>query len=205
MDNSTPAAQPNHILPSLLEGAQELLGLENMQQVLTQVLEPHSDSRAQFALDDSPLSYAGLPNALEKRYGPQGGHGLAQRIGRSAFKYLLQRNGDNLGLTSVDFRLQREPQRMKTGLNLLAGQMASDCNDRITVSDTDTHWVWRSERCPVCWGRQASDVSCYLTVGLIQEFFAWAGSGRFYRVIENECRASGAAACTFWIEKKPLD
>jgi predicted hydrocarbon binding protein len=134
-----------------------------------------------------------------------GGRGLALRIGRSSFKYLLQRHGNELGLNSADFHLQRAPQRMKSGLHLLASQVASDSSDRITISDDDTHWMWRSERCPVCWGRQEKAACCYLTVGLIQAFLSWAGGGRFYKVVENECRATGAAACSFWIEKKPLD
>lgn len=202
MGISTATIQPNHILPILLEGAQEMLGLETMQQVLDLTLDAPANPAPE---GSSPLSYADLPAALEQRFGAVGGHGLALRIGRSAFKYLLQRSGDTLGLTSADFRLQRASLRMQAGLHLLARQMATDCDDRITISDVDSHWVWRSERCPVCWGRKASAVSCYLTVGMIQEFFTWAGGGRFYRVIENECRASGASACTFWIEKKPLD
>ena len=146
-----------------------------------------------------------LPIALEQRYGAPGGRGLALQIGRSAFKYLLQRRGDAMGMTSVDFRLQRTPQRMQAGLHLLAQQLIRDSGDQITISDTDTHWLWRSENCPVCMGRATGAASCYLTVGLIQEFLAWSGGGRFYRVVETECRAAGASACTFRIEKKPLD
>jgi predicted hydrocarbon binding protein len=110
-----------------------------------------------------------------------------------------------MGITSADFRLQRAPQRMQAGLHALAQQLMQDSGDRITLHATDTHWIWRSENCPVCRGRVTGAASCYLTVGFIQEFMAWSGGGRFYRVTETECLAAGAAACTFSIEKKPLD
>jgi len=207
----------------LAEGAQEMLGLEGFRQMFEQTagvgffplaaaLPAHHGSNgaaigasAGFPAHDEPLSVAGLPRALEQRYGAASGRGLALRIGRSAFKYLLQRRGDTMGLNSVDFRFQRAPLRMKTGLHLLAQELIKDSGDRITISEDAAYWVWRSERCPVCWGRETGEASCYLTVGLIQEFLAWAGSGRYYRVIETECRAAGAAACTFRIDQKPLD
>jgi predicted hydrocarbon binding protein len=208
MEHSTAYAQSEHISHSLIEGAQEMLGFDRLQLLDLPLAEaqllPQNGSRA-VQPGDSPFSLAGLPFALEQRYGAVGGRGLALRIGRSAFKYLLQRRGEAMGLTSVDFRLQRAPQRMMAGLHLLAHEMITASHDQIAISETDGHWVWRSERCPVCWGRHTGAASCYLTVGLIQEFLAWAGGGRYYRVMETECRAAGSATCSFWVEKKPLD
>lgn len=190
----TVSDQPEPIFQLFVEGAQEMLGLDHFQHVL---------DLPQTGLEHTPV--VTLPIALEQHYGAPGGRGLAVRIGRSAFKYLLQRRGDAMGLTSAEFRLQRAPQRMRAGLHLLAQQLIQDSGDRITIQDSETHWVWRSENCPVCTGRSTGDASCYLTVGLIQEFLAWSGGGRFYRVTERECRAAGASTCAFWIEKKPLD
>jgi predicted hydrocarbon binding protein len=46
---------------------------------------------------------------------------------------------------------------------------------------------------------------CYLIAGLLQEFTTWADGGRFYRIMETECRGNGSQACLYRIEKKPLD
>lgn len=180
----------------LMEGAQELLGADALRRMAW---------GSGVGAEDGCNQLAGLSLALEQQYGLAGGRGLALRVGRSAFKYLLQRHGEQLGFTSVEFRLQRAPQRLRAGLSLLAGRLAQECGDQIDVQEEAAHWVWRSQRCPVCWERHAQDASCYLTVGMIQEFMAWASGGRYHRVVETGCRAAGDLACVFRIDKQALD
>jgi predicted hydrocarbon binding protein len=203
MVNTSVTACSQQVVNILVEGAQELLGIEDLQRVID--LGGNRSARGRAAQVVTPFNFADLPHGLEKQYGLASGRGLALRIGRAAFKYVLLRHGDALGLTTVDFRLQRAPRRMLEGLRILSDQIMNECGDSIAIVDGEDHWVWRSERCPICRGRSTEDPCCYLMVGLLQEFLGWAGGGRFYPVREVECRAAGDLACTYNIYKKPLD
>jgi predicted hydrocarbon binding protein len=94
---------------------------------------------------------------------------------------------------------------VKTGLEAMAALMARLGDERVTISENERFWYWRSEHCPYCWQRTLREPVCYFTTGMLQEFFTWASSGRVYTVVELECRAAGAAACLFQIDKKALD
>lgn len=180
-----------------LEGAEDVLGAEKLRELLAGQLQ-----------DDLPISWtnaAPLLWRLEATYGAPGARGLAQRIGRAAFKYGVNRYGEQAGFHAPEFRLLPAPRRIATGLASMAQVLGEECNDTISVIDEGSYWLWRSERCPVCQGHTAPEPCCYLVVGMLQEFSAWAGGGRFYSVTETSCRSNGDPVCAFRIDKKPLD
>jgi predicted hydrocarbon binding protein len=148
---------------------------------------------------------AAVTQALEKMYGPRGGRGIALRSGRAGFKYVLRQNGVGIGITDLNFRLLPVPARLKTGLDALAGLMSKIGDEQVQVVENDQNWTWRSQHCPLCWQRSSNEPVCHFTVGLLQEFLAWASSGRVFSVNEIECQATGAEACLFQIDKKALD
>ena len=78
-------------------------------------------------------------------------------------------------------------------------------DEQVSVVENDQNWTWRSQHCPLCWQRTSTEPVCHFTVGMLQEFLAWASSGRVYSVNEIECQAAGADACLFQIDKKALD
>lgn len=192
----------------LLDGAIELLGQENFQRVMG--LLP---ADLAFSLDSSHSNHStwsaeavgAFLDMLDATYGELGGHGLALRIGRSAFKFGLKQFGDRVGLRETEFRLLPAPRRQSAGLAILARVIGEQLGDAIRVIDHGAFWEWRSERCPLCSSRHSAGACCYLTVGFLQEFMSWAGGGRFYQVTETACRADGSTACVFRIDKKPLD
>jgi len=146
-----------------------------------------------------------LAVGLEKMYGPRGGRGVALRAGRAGFKYILRQSGVAMGITDLQFRLLPVPVRVKTGLNAMAVLMAQQGDEQVSVTENERCWYWRSQHCPYCWQRALNEPACYFTVGLLQEYFSWASSGREYSVSELECQAAGAAACLFQIDKKAID
>ncbi len=171
----------------LLDAAQEILGKETLHSVIERVSQ-----RGQSALAAGPFL-----RALEEIYGAPGGRGLALRIGRATFRYGLKYFGEKAGFHTTEFRLLPAPRRLKNGLQTLARLVAEESGGRISVSDGEDYWLWRMDT--------SSSQNCFLIAGLLQEFTTWAGAGRFYRVVETECRASGCPACVYRIEKKPLD
>jgi hypothetical protein len=196
MVDSTFNAYPVVFGQMLLEGAQELLGPED----LSGWMKKWSCSG-----DLSARDLGRLLAALEETYGTMGAQGLAIRIGRASFRCVLQRFGDRVGFRTPEFRLLPSPIRLERGLRRLAALAADELGGEITVTDTGLHWLWRSAGSPIYGERVSGGLACYWTVGVLQEFTSWAGGGRFYQVAETECRGGGAPVCVFQIDKKPLD
>ena len=173
----------------LVEGAQELLDKESLQSIF-----------------QGPSSTCDLPQALEKRFGIRGGRGMAVRIGRFAFKYVLKYYGQSSGLLERSFRLLPASRRMSEGLNMLSQIFNQHFNEQIEVCEEGSYWLWRMHPKRHLGEAGSMDhVGCYLIVGLLQEFLSWAGGGRFHQVTEQECALTGGEACVFRLEKKPLD
>uniref|UniRef100_UPI0035AF68DE V4R domain-containing protein n=1 Tax=Promineifilum sp. TaxID=2664178 RepID=UPI0035AF68DE len=72
------------------------------------------------------------------------------------------------------------------------------------VVDRGTHFEYTVERCPHCWGQTARQPLCHVTVGLLHEALSAFGRGQEFRVAQTSCRAVGAAACVFRVEKEPI-
>ena len=191
------ARETSHVAAQVfLEGAQELLGDEHLSRFRNL---PVNGGR--FAFQD----VRALLQNLEEAYGAPGGRGLALRLGRAVFRHGLKELGGQVGFRDMEYRILPSPRRVEQGLKALAQVIGETFDSPVAVTDVDAHWQWRMEHCPVCQGCRTEDPGCYLLVGLIQEFTAWAAGGRFYRVRETQCRAAGDPACVFCIEKKPLD
>ncbi len=182
----------------LLEGARELLGTDYIQQI-TRSNPPFTEEH--WKLEEA-VSFLGV---LEKMYGETGGHGLAQRIGRAAFRYGMHEVGDQIGFRTLTFRLLPAPRRVENGLQRLARLVSHACGSTVTVTDAGAAWVWHSSGCSTCQQNACVGSCCHLMVGLLQEFASWASGGRYFRVTESQCQANGASACVFQVEKKPLD
>lgn len=186
--------EPRLSVHILFEGAQEVLGAERMQEVGNWL--PSSGGNASPAEETDRFLHA-----LEEIFGLPAVHGLALRIGRATFPYWLKYMGEQLGFRNREYRLLPAPRRINTGLQVLAGVMGELCGETVTLSDEGSYWQWRV----VDQLRPETSSACFLKVGLLQEFACWAGGGRIYPVTRTECRAAGSPACTYRIDKKPLD
>jgi predicted hydrocarbon binding protein len=145
-----------------------------------------------------------LQGALEAEYGPRGGRGLALRSGRACFTYGLREFGAELGLTDLAFRLLPLPAKLKAGSEAFAGLFNHFSDQRVRLENDGQNIIWRIERCPLCWQRQASEPACHLAVGLLQEALYWVSGGRYFNVTETECIACGDATCAIVIDPNPM-
>jgi hypothetical protein len=176
----------------LFEGAQEVLGVERMQEVKNLLLQggelrSPADETEQFL------------RVLEEKFQPPAVHGLALRIGRATFSYWLKYMGDQLGFRNQEYRLLPAPRRIDAGLQALAGVLGDLCGEDVILTDEGKYWQVVDRL------RSETASACFLKIGLLQEFACWAGGGRFYPVTQAECRATGSSACIYRIDKKPLD
>ena len=188
-------------------GVEEIIGQPGINAVLNlaEQLPQETSRKENSALRIDYENVAAIAEGLERMYGPRGGRGIALRAGRAGFKYLLRQYGTLMGIIDLNYRMLPVPVRLKTGLEALAGLMAKIGDESVTIGELESHWTWKAERCPHCWQRKVVDPACQFPVGMLQEFFAWASSGRVYGIHEIECMAAGGSACLIQISKKALD
>jgi predicted hydrocarbon binding protein len=142
---------------------------------------------------------------LEAMYGPRGGRGVALRIGRASFKYILRQFGEEMGFTSLDFRMLPPILKIRNGLCQLANKLSNLTGSSIKIIEEENNWFFQIENCPFCEGRHSAEPMCHFFIGFLQEFLAWTTGGKYYNIFERECRAINGRFCTIQIDKKALE
>lgn len=159
--------------------------------------------------DDLALGFdtavvSGVLAALELVYGPRGARGLAMRAGRTMFDRLIDGFDLPTGFNPLAFRLLPQQTRLKIGIPALARLVTQHSDVVCRVTDRGNAFEYAVERCPDCWGRKSRGPVCNLTVGLLLEAMSSFGRGQEFRVLQTECRAVGAAACVFRLDREPI-
>jgi predicted hydrocarbon binding protein len=176
----------------------EILGVDEARHLL--------DSAGRSDLSELPFSVIHkIHQLLAEQYGAPAGRGVAQRLGRAAFKYLLGSFGSELGLDALEFRLLPLRRRIDLGLDHMIQlfQQETDQTNRLE-SDPESH-LWQIENSPFCLpSQQPPGPACDWMVGLLQEALSWMGGGKYYQVREEKCIASGASLCTIKIDRIPI-
>jgi hypothetical protein len=154
---------------------------------------------------DNLSSLAGVRASLQNCLDDKSAQGILIKAGRAAFHTFLADHGNLFGWFNTEFNLLSPRKRLKNGLDKLSQYLYPRTGQPVSISGNEKAWFWRDPDCPWCSGRISSSASCGFTTGFLQEFASWAGAGKTYLVREIECLASGGCACTFQIEKRPLD
>jgi predicted hydrocarbon binding protein len=186
---------------TLLDGICEIIGLDDLNSALN--LAGIDYKKANESLSFSSIAL--IENAFDELFGARGGRGVMLRSGRATFKYFLRECGQSLGFNLLEYRLLSSNQRLRTGLEKLAQYFSKYLESSIKFKQDDTSWYWEVADCRECAGRNAATSLCQFTIGFLQDFLAWAGNGKNYRVSEIECRAAGGHCCLFKVDKKPLE
>ncbi|RLD09063.1 MAG: 4-vinyl reductase [Chloroflexota bacterium] len=150
-------------------------------------------------------NFANINQALIEIYGERGGRGLSLRVGRITFTSVLRDYGAMAGVGDLAFKILPKNAKIKFGLEAMA-RIFSEKSDQISsLTEERNHFIYKIERCPVCWGRKNADQPvCYYMVGLIQEGLHWVSGGKEFQVAETKCMAIGDQACEFEIKKENL-
>jgi predicted hydrocarbon binding protein len=144
-----------------------------------------------------------INQALEEIYGDRGGRGLALRVGRTTFDDVLKDYGELAGVGDLAFRTLPLARKIKAGLEAMADIFTEKSDQISSVLEFEDHFLYRVERCPVCWGRtSAGQPICYYLLGLLREGLCWVSGGKEFNVRETSCIALGHQACEFIIPKK---
>ncbi|MDD5467379.1 MAG: hypothetical protein PHS96_06210 [Anaerolineales bacterium] len=209
------AETPNerHALPYrtgriLFQALEEVLGCSRAEAVFAHLspssgMGPPSPEATQAAF---PLEVVGAVQAtLEQAYGLRGGQGLALRAGRASFKYGLRAFGAELGLFDLPFRLLPLMGKLQASAAALGEALATSTGSAARLEEHGDGFTWRLERCPACWQRHASEPSCHLLVGFLQEGLYWLSGGKSIQVAETTCLAAGDSACAFSFDLRPAE
>lgn len=205
---ATPAHWPNKMGRMLLASLDEVLGSEASGRVLRQarldrrlVERPPDDLEREFGYDE----VSQVMRALEEVYGPHAGRDQALAVGQVSFRYGLWEFGSLLGLVDLDTRLVPQVIRLRIALDALAATLHRYAGQRVEIDERDEHFVCTLEACPVCWHRQSSEPCCHAARGMLSELATWVSGGKHFRVQETGCTAAGDRACTFVVDKRPLE
>jgi len=190
----------------MLDGVRDIIGLPGVKAITNSITPPFSTGSTQ--ANREKISFgeiSTIQNFLETIYGQQGGRGIAQRAGRASSSMIIRKFGQRMGLNVLDYRLLPTPTRIKVGLAALANTVSELCCEPFQATEDGEAWIWQVHTCPVCWQRQSEKPACYFVVGLLQEFVATVSGGKMHNVVETECLAAGAQACTFRIDKQAME
>lgn len=148
---------------------------------------------------------AALNQALEDMHGPRGARGVAIRAGRAGMYYILKDFGAVVGSSDLAFRVLPLRRKMRAALQALAETLSKTSDQIVHTEVEQDRLLFCVDRCPECWKRTAEEPICYMTLGLLQETMHWATGGKNIRVDEIACIAAGGTACTFAIDRRPMD
>lgn len=192
----------------IIEGAQEIIGPAGIQAVFNLAqrdsLVPYQsieEMRMGIKYDD----LSAMVFVLEDLYGPRSAHGVLLRAGRASFRYLMRDFGDVIGIGSIDYRLQPARQRLRGGLEALAGVFREQACQLVEIGEDSQHWIWRSELKMASVERELVKGISYFITGILQEYMEWVSGGKYYPVNEQSfVENQGKVIFTLQIDKHPL-
>lgn len=198
---------PNRFLLYLFSAMQEVMGQHGLDSTLAAAGLGHYTTRPPENTLDRAIDFADLAAlnaALDEVYGARGGRGMALRTGRVWFAQWLKDFGALRGVGHPAFRALPLEKRCLLGLEALAAVFNQFSDQHCRIEEVEGAYHFIVEHSPTAWGRTADKPICQPLVGMLQEAMRWFSNGRDYAVRETHCRACGADACLFVINKRPL-
>jgi hypothetical protein len=198
---------PNKVARIYLQAMEDVMGKNGLNAILNMASLQHlvdnyppDNLEKQFDFAD----YSALNGALEEMYGPRGGRGLALRAGRASFAQGLRNFGALAGVGDLAFKVLPLPAKLKIGVPAMAKIFSQVSDQKSTVEENETEYIYTMKPCPVCHGRTSDKPMCHAGIGLLQEGLKWVSGGHEFRVNESKCIGCGDEACVIIIQKEPI-
>ncbi|MEE8389193.1 MAG: V4R domain-containing protein [Anaerolineae bacterium] len=153
--------------------------------------------------------YAALNAGLFSFFG-RAGKSMVLRIGRLSANHAIQQQGELFGIAiavasrvlPISTQLEVGLKNMQKGFRKLAQSVGQEMHLRTEGRGDKLAYI--DETCAVCAGKQSTQPMCWSFTGALQESIRWLTSKEF-EIIEVECRAAGAPACVWEINKTPKE
>ncbi len=153
--------------------------------------------------------YSNLSAGLLVFFG-RAGKGMLRRIGRLSAQYGIKRQGAVFGLaTALSSKLLPIPMQLKIGLTSMQNgfrKLSQEVGQtvRLSLDDRGKKFAYVDEDCSQCAGKEANTPICQIRTGTIQSALHWL-TGHEFDVQEVACRATGAPACVWEVNKTPKE
>jgi hypothetical protein len=135
---------------------------------------------------------------------------MTTRVGRVSARRAIAQQAQLFNVTAL-LTVKEKPlsEQFKVGLNAMQEGIrklwALQGQDLVLkLEETDDAWLYINQSCPECAGRLADLPMCWLFVGVLRETTRWF-TGRDFKIVETECRATGDPGCIWYISKTPLE
>lgn len=192
----------------MIKALEDVMGKNGLNAILNLARLPHlidNNPPGNLAKEFDFADVSAINQALEEMYGPRGGRGLALRAGRATFADSLRNFGALAGAGDLAFKVLPLHAKMRIGLPAMAKIFSQVSDQKTTVEEHESEFIYTIHRCPVCWGRHDADKPvCFIAVGLLQEGLKWLSGGNEFRVNESKCFAVNDDVCEFVIQKTPI-
>lgn len=151
--------------------------------------------------------YAALNTALIAHFG-RASKSWIERIGWATAKHAIESQGTLFSLAAL-ITAKTLPSATQAKLNLetvqkgfreLSHSVGQELRLHVEEQADTLRFVF--EDCPFCAGKQAPEPICWTMKGVLEYSLNWQ-TGKLFAVEEVECRATGAAACVWQINKLP--
>lgn len=197
-----------------LEAAEEVVGKDGLAVVLRDAhLERLINNYPPDVLEASGSinygDYAALSSGILNFFG-RPGKSMVMRMGRIAARKGIEHQSGTFSLGAVlAAKLLPYSIQVKMGLSAMMSGLRT-LNEKSgqefigTIEDRGDRYAFIMETCPVCAGKQSDSHICWLWEATIEEACRQV-FGKFFDVVEVECRAKGAPACVFEVPKQPSE
>jgi len=152
--------------------------------------------------------YANFSGELLAFFG-RGSRGMLRRIGRLSAQHGIRRQSSLFGLATVlSSKVLPLPMQLKIGLSHMQSgfidlnQEAAGQQVHLHLDDRGDRFAYIDQECWQCAGKAADEPVCLIRAGTLEEALHWL-TGKEFQVHETECRAMGAPACVWEIDKTP--
>lgn len=199
---------PNKWGRGILTSAEDIMGEKGVNSLLTLAkLEkfkgnyPPDNMKKEFSFEE----VAALQQAMWEMYGKRGARVFAVRAGEATFQSGLAQFKSVAAAAQVAMKVGTLDAKVKIGLEFFSKFFNSVSDQVVSIGEDDKHWIWKIERCPVCWERKSEEPVCDLAIGVLQGAFGWVSEGKRWRIKETECVACGDKNCIILVEKEPVE
>ncbi len=152
--------------------------------------------------------YANLNTGLLEFFG-RAAKSMTLRIGRISTRRAIDQQSALFGIAallaakmlSVSTQLKMVMEAQISGFKKLSQTVGEVYVAQ--VEDRGDRFAFVIETCAMCAGKQADQPICHLYTGTLLESTKWL-TGKDFEVREVECRAQGAKACVWEINKTPV-
>ena len=192
-----------------LLAAEEVVGKPGLAVVLRDAglerfIDGYPPEELQVSGDITFGDYAALNAGLLSFFG-RAGKSMVLRIGRLSTHHAIEQQSALFGIAAaVASKVLPIPTQLKLGLERMQDGFRKLMDMRLHVENRGEKLAYVTETCPMCAGKQAGEPICWLWVGALQESARWQ-TGKEFEVEQVECRAMGAPACVWEINKTPKE